>query len=348
MTKENTVALAGTSTAYRVLLGDSVTDELEQKLDKEEQKKFFALHLKYDKLAEKHPNSEPIKMINTDALPRFDSLLDYSRFLYRIDAKLSVMRDEPGPELHTLVSKMLKLIDKAVTETATAAVIDGKKTMLGRTLPSVPLSMRAVDALPYSYPNFDKTLSVVEDFWRDKNYSTRLNTELLRVVKASVENLSNRMKHTGATAKISDIAVAAQVYLMEHNWIKFGLEDVAEASYALAQAGYDHTVTVDGDILFASECKVAYRFLGANLESVLRRCVTSLASETLHGVVLAGRQPATDVVIACASLIVQRYARNWLLNMHYSFQDPSLSDKANLIGPMAIEKFAACNAPCAG
>ena len=346
MTKENMVALAGALTTYRVLLGDSVTDELEQKLDKEEQKKFFALHVKYDKLAEKHPKSEPIELIDTDALPRFDSLLDYSRFLHRIDAKLSVMRDEPGPELHAIISKMLKLIDKAAT--ATAAVIDGKKTMRGRTLPNVPLSMRAVDALPYSYPSFDKTLSVVEDFWRDKSYSNRLNTELLRVVKASLVNLSDRMKHTGATAKVPDLAVAAQVYLMEHNWIKFGLEDVAEASYALAQAGYDHTVTVDGDILFTSECKVAYRFIGGNLESVLRRCVMSLASETLHGVVLAGRQPATDVVIACASLIVQRYARNWLLNMHYAFQDPSLSDKSNLIEPLAIEKFAACDAPCAG
>ena len=264
-------------------------------------------------------------LLDADSLPRFDSLIDYSRFLHRVISKLAPMRDKPGPELAKLIQAMIKIVDANLE--ATAAVIDPKKPMIGRSLPSVPMKMRAVEALPYSYPSFDKTLDVVESFWNDKGYSNRLSTELNRVVASSLKKLSEKMERTeGATLDIGSLAIAAQVYLVEHNWIRFGLEDVAEASFALASNGYEHTVTVDGDIVFSNQADVSYRFLGGNLEAVLRRCVYTLAKDTMNGVVLAGRQPAVDVTIACASLLVQRYARNWLVNMHHAFQDSSVGE----------------------
>lgn len=327
MNSENTTFVgASISAVYRVLLGDAVVDDLEGSLGKSELKQFFHLHEQYDKLSQRYPKSEPIMLLDADSLPRFDSLLDYSRFLHRVSSKLAPMRDKPGPELIKLVQAMIKIVDANLQET-TAAVIDPKRPMIGRSLPSVPMKMRAINALPYSYPSFDKTLDVVESFWNDKGYSTRLSTELNRVVAASLKKLSESMKHTeGATLDVGSLAVAAQVYLVEHNWIRFGLEDVAEASFALASNGYEHTVTVDGEILFSNQADVSYRFLGGNLEVVLRRCILTLAKDTLNGVVLAGRQPAVDVTIACASLLVQRYARNWLLNMHHAFQDSSVGE----------------------
>jgi len=317
-------ALAGISNAYRILLGDDVTDDLERKLASEDVKEFFKLHMQYDQLAEKYPKSEPVSVMHADSLPRFDSMLEYSRFLHRIQQKLGMLREKPGPDLNKLVIKMIKILDKAEdnnnNNTATSSAVDPRRGMIGRSLPAVPLSMQAVEALPYSYPSFAKTYEVVVNFWDNKDYDKRLTNELNRAVRASLLNLQQHLSHTGGTAPVSDLAVAAQKYLMDHNWIRYGLEDVAEASYALANAGYEHDVTTEGDILFDSHCKVTYRFLGANLESVLRKCVFNLAKETMNGVVLAGRQPAIDVLVACSSKKVQEFAKIWLNNLHETFQ----------------------------
>lgn len=316
------ISTAGLTNAYRVLLGDDVIDDLKTSLELPKVREFIKLHASYDKIASKHPKSDPVTMIETDALPRFDSLEAYTKFLSRTSQKLSSMREAPAPELNKIIIAMLNVVDTGKKkQEATGCVVDPTRGLLGRTLPQVPLTMQNVEALPYSYPSFTRTLEIVQSFWHDKNYGERVNNELQRVVASSLRALAEHLKHTSATAPVTDLAVAAQTYLMDHNWIRFGLNDVAQASYALAYAGYDHDVTTDGDILMSSRCVVTYRFLGANLEAVLRKAVFNLAKETMNGVVLAGKQPAIDVVIACSSKIIQDHAKHWLLSLHTTFQE---------------------------
>ncbi len=323
------IAVSGTTNAYRVLLGDAVIDDLRKTLSKPSLKEFIRLHAQYDALAEKHPKSDPVTMLETDALPRFDGLDTYLKFLYRTSQKLKPMREEPAPELNKLVEKMIKLAEAKEPKETTAAWVNDR--FHGKTLPGVPLSMKNVDALPYSYPSFERTYDVVRSFWNDKSYHSRLENELSRTVKLSLARLSEHLKHTAATVEIEDLAVAAQSFLMDRNWIRYGLENVAKASYALAQAGVEHEVTTDGDILFSKDCGIAYSTLGANLEAVLRKAVFNLSKEVLNGVVLAGRQPAIDVVIACCSMMVQEFARDWIVRLHERFQVANV-DQAGLSG----------------
>ncbi len=341
------VAVSGTMNAYRILLGDAVVDGLVSKLSKEALKDFFKLHAQYDIIAEKHPKSDPVTMLDTESLPRFDSVLDYERFLNRILNKLTPMRDEPAPQMVKFVKGMLKILEDSQqkTTTATASVKVAHKALRGGSLPSVPLSMQMEEALPYSYPSFAKTYDVVTNFWYEKNYTSRLCKELDIVVRASVSKLHDHLKHTGTTAALEELAVSAQVYLMEHNWIRYGLDNVATASLNLASAGVSHEVTTEGDIFLTGDCIVSYNFLGANLESVLRRCVNSLVKDVMGGVVLAGRQPAVDVVIACCSKKIQEEARNWLECMHLGFNqntDSGLSSN-KMCGDIAAVPMAYTN-----
>lgn len=323
--KQDIDVIAGLASAIKVLLGDKVASEMEKALGPELAKQFLKLHAAYDHLSEKYPDSDPVNVAMGDTAPSFDSFEDYTRFLQRVQAKTQTMRVSPGPEFNKVLVAILSIIAKAEKSHAVTSALVPKEgsaktydtALMGLRLPAVPLSVKSRDALPYSYPSYEATAKIVGRTWDEKHYSERFTTEMNKLVTAALKNLSEHIKHSEHIDVCPcDLAIAAQEYLMSRNWIKYGLESVGEVSLYTAMAGYEHSVTLDGDIVLSNSCKVHYEFIGANLERLLRRVIFNLERDVMSGTMLAGRQPAVDLVVACCSEIVQDSAREWLKTLH--------------------------------
>lgn len=312
--------VAGLASAIRVLFGDAVADGMESRLGRDLSIQFIKTLTAYDHLSEQHPDSDPVMQALDDAAPRFDSFDDFLEFLQRMEHKLSMMHEAPAPEFHGLIKKMLGIVAKAPKPTEAAVTAGdhyGNARLQGRKLPALPLTQAAREALPYSYPSYDATRQIVANIWRDRGYAKRMHSELNGLTRNSINRLAEHLRHTEhVEIAPADIVVAAQQYLMSRNWIRYGLEGVAEASLFTAAAGYDHDVTVTGKILLSRECQAGFQFLGANLERVLRRVIFALQREVIGNTALAGRQPGIDLVIACASELVQDTARAWLTSLY--------------------------------
>lgn len=314
--------IAGLATALRVLLGDDVADEMEARLG-QHFAEFARLHVQYDHLSEKHPDSDPVTAALDDAAPRFDGFDDYVQFLRRMTQRTAQMRTTPGPEFHAILAKMLEVAGKAAPKEKEAkAAVEGERVryagsaQLGRALPRVPLQMKTREGLPYSYPSYDATAALVAQVWGGKKYAERMTSELNDIVRASLKSLAERIRHTEhVEVGPADLVIATQEYLMRRNWIHYGIEEIGEVSFYTALAGYEHDLTVDGELLISSQCNVWYELIGGNLEKVLRKVMFNLSREVMSGNMLAGRQPGVDVVIACCSELVQDEARTWLRNL---------------------------------
>lgn len=313
--------VAGLATAIKVLLGDKVASEMEKTLGHDLTIKFLKLHTVYDHLSEKYPDSDPVLAALDSTAPSFDSFDEYVKFLQKMEQKTSSMKVEPSPEFHKILVQMLQVVAKAPKVAHAGVELPNKMTTphfadtarLGITLPPLPLSGKAREALPYSYPSYTATSKIVKQTWKEKNYEARATDELNQLLKRALGNLATMLRHTEHLDVCPcDLVIAAQEYLLSHNWLRYGLENVAEASMYLAIAGYEHTVTCDGDILLSPNCNVHYEFIGAGLERILRRVIFNLERDVMSGTMLAGRQPAVDVVVACCSELVQDSAKQWL------------------------------------
>lgn len=325
--------VAGLATALRVLLGDKIADEMEDRLGEQNAIAFARIHALYDHLSEKHPDSDPVAAALDDTAPSFDSFDEYVAFLRRMVQKTAQLRVTPGPEFHKLLVNLVEIAEKAKPKdekTAHAAVVDPQfqsvprsqdRARLGRTLPEIPLRMRTREALPYSYPSYDATMAQVLRVWDTKHYASRMQDEMNSLVRNALQQVVERIRHTEhVEVSPSDLVIAAQEYLVTRNWIRFGLEHVGEVSLYNALSGYDHDVTVDGEIVLSPACKVHYELIGANLERVLRRVIFNLERDVMSGTFLAGRQPGVDVVVACCSELVQDEARQWLANLRENWE----------------------------
>jgi hypothetical protein len=189
------------------------------------------------------------------------------------------------------------------------------KMFQGRSLPSVPLSMIQSETLPYSYPSFNATYDVVQRYAGEHGYVDRVRSELTATMKRGIKKILEHESHakTFEPKDIAGLVVEAQEFLMNRNWIRYNINNVATASHSLALAGIRHRVNTKGMISHIENNRTcAYAYLGMSLENVLRRGVFALAKDLLQNTDFAGKQAALDVVIACSSLVVQNSARSWL------------------------------------
>lgn len=333
-------ATGGIEATYRGLLGSKVVGEMIEVLGDVGANKFLKLHAKYDALARKHPDQDPITRMSAHDIPAFDGFDAYVKFLKKLAFNLRTFKEPVSKALYALLEEMLNTVAKAhearesrnekdsgKKAAAGYSAVAGKgeiyqsRTLRGKSLPAIPVVIRTVDMtrgtgiLPYSYPSWDATLKITSDYADDKDFRSRLEAELTSTLKAGlvqvIEALPKSQKKT-----IKQLVVEAQEYLMDHNWIQYNLENVARASFNIASAGVKHQVTVNGLIQHVAGTRtLAYTFLGLNLERVLRRGYFALLKDITNAVNLAGRTAGLDVLSCACSYIVQEIGRNWLDNV---------------------------------
>lgn len=179
----------------------------------------------------------------------------------------------------------------------------------------IPVNIRNTTKLPSIYPSWENTMQVVDAVAHEKHYEQRLNDTLTEMLRAKLELLSLACeRQRGIRARsVPELVAEAHEYLIDHGWMQYDLENVAQASYNFAVAGVGHRVTTKGQLVELEQPHTyAYAFLGVALEGVLRKAVVSLIREVVNGTVLAGYTAGFDVVCACASTLVQRIGREWL------------------------------------
>lgn len=321
-------ATGGIVNTYRALLGDAVVDTMTKQIGDKNAFEFLKLHAKYDAISRKNPDQDPLQRMEAHDIPAFDDFTSYCRFLNRLEFTLRTLKDPIPRALHDLIKQMIALSQKTQKSEANTdesveanASIYGKRLFRGKSLIQVPVQIRSVDgqrhkdALPYSYPSWTATLDIVTNYAGDKHFDERLHSELTATLKHDlvrvIEALPKTVKKT-----VRELVVEAQQYLMERNWINYGLENVAQASYNIACAGIKHRVTTTGLIRhLATSRTLAYAFLGMNLERVLRRAYVALLKDISNSVVLSGREAGFDVLSCACSYYVQELARTWLDNL---------------------------------
>jgi hypothetical protein len=182
----------------------------------------------------------------------------------------------------------------------------------------IPVNIRNTTKLPSIYPSWENTMQVVSAVAKEKHYEQRLNDTLTEMLRAKLETLSLACeRQRGIRARsVPELVAEAHEYLIDHGWMQYDLENVAQASYNFAVAGVQHRVTTKGQLVELEQPHTyAYAFLGVALEGVLRKAVVSLIREVVNGTVLAGYTAGFDVVCACASTLVQQTGRDWLNNV---------------------------------
>lgn len=179
---------------------------------------------------------------------------------------------------------------------------------------NVPVNVRRSSTLPASYPSFAQTYGVVSSVAYEKQYTVRLRDTLNAVLREKMEALVTACeRQRGIKVKtVPEYMAEAHEYLVDHKWLQYELENVAQASYNLAVAGVGHRVTTKGDLVELMHPRTfAYAFLGVALESAMRKAIVSLVRDASNGAVLAGYTAGFDVVVAAASAFIQQEARQW-------------------------------------
>jgi hypothetical protein len=336
-------ALGSIESSYRILLGDTVMRTMLAKIGKENATKFLKLHASYDALVAKNPKSDPMQAMTADSIPVFKDFNSYVMFLKRVESTLKGMTLHPSKSMHKIITEMLALADKpnpeAQTKTdktkqqdktapskseATAGddvpgieknIKYGKSLLHGDSLIHVPLSIKSIELLPYSYPSWEATLDMVTKLIDEKDYTSRIEAELTSAMRAGLTSVLATLPKS-ETKSIKQLVVEAQQYLMEHNWIRYGLNNVARASYNIATAGIKHRVSTTGLIEHITNTRTtAYCFIGSQLELVLRRACLGILKEASSNVVFAGKIAGLDVLSAACSYVVQEIGRDWLDNL---------------------------------
>lgn len=314
----------GIENSYRLLLGDEVVDSMIQTIGEANANRFLKLHAKYDALSRRNPEADPLRKMPAHDIPAFEDFESYVKFLNKIEFTLRTFKEPISKALYAVIKEMIALADKKQAKQDKQEVTSAtyQNSMLrGNTLIHVPVPLLEMDkfrytgVFPYSYPSFEATLEIVRNYADDKDFVKRLEAELTDTLKASlvrvVAELSKEQKKS-----IPELVVEAQEYLMSRNWIKYNLENVAQASFNIAKAGLKHQVTTNGVIKHVSGSRtLAFAFLGLNLERALRRGFFALLKDITNSVNLAGREAGFDVLTAACSYFVQDHARQWLDNL---------------------------------
>jgi|ERR1035437_10132500 hypothetical protein len=325
----------GLANSYRLLLGDEVIRSAIKTIGADNTNRFLKLHAKYDAICRKHKDEDPLSKMPAHEIPAFHDFPEYVKFLEKIAFTLRTFKEPISRALFGVIEDMLKLakakppepavekVDTEKAESATAAASNGNgsKTIYqnsflrGHSLVRVPVQIRDQTTLPYSYPSWEGTLDIVREYADDKEFGKRIEAELTDTLKAAlIKVIASLPREDHKTVK--ELVAEAQQYLMDRNWIQYGLENVAHASFNLATAGIKHRVSTNGVITHVATTKtLAYAFLGVNLEVVLRRGFFALAKDISENLNLEGRQAGFDVLSCACSYYVQDIARNWLDNV---------------------------------
>lgn len=314
----------GIENSYRLLLGDEVVDSMIQAIGEVNANRFLKLHAKYDALSRRNPEADPLRKMPAHDIPAFDDFESYVKFLHKIEFTLRTFKEPISKALYAVIKEMLALAEKKQKQDkqeATSAVTYQNAMLRGNSLIHVPVPLQVMDqfrytgVFPYSYPSFEATLEIVRNYADDKDFVKRLEAELTDTLKSSLVRVIAELPKEQKKS-VPELVVEAQEYLMSRNWIKYNLENVAQASFNIAKAGLKHQVTTNGVIKHVSGSRtLAFAFLGLNLERVLRRGFFALLKDITNSVNLAGREAGFDVLTAACSYFVQDQARQWLDNL---------------------------------
>jgi hypothetical protein len=192
----------------------------------------------------------------------------------------------------------------------------------GKSLPAIPLSLERRELLPYSYPDFDKTLGTVLGHCKRSGFNTDLVKDLNECTRKSLEALAFKRKYVDKVeSDFRDYLVEAQSYLRDTNWLGYGISSRKLVTAAVDRGARVKLDTGLGTVAISCVRTEAYAFLGVNLEMVLRRAVVALAKDSLSNYFFEGRQSGVDVVVSTSSQIVQDYAVEWLEKLTEAFDE---------------------------
>jgi hypothetical protein len=323
----------GVVNSYRLLLGDEVIRSAIKTIGADNTNRFLKLHAKYDAMVRKHKDEDPLSKMPANEIPAFHGFSEYVKFLEKIAFTLRTFKEPISRALYGVIEGMLKLskakppvpavekVESATASTSEDSNGNGSKTIYqnsflrGHSLVRIPVQIRDQTALPYSYPSWEGTLAIVREYADDKEFGKRIQAELTDTLKAALVKVIAELPKTDHKT-VKELVAEAQQYLMDRNWIQYGLENVAHASFNLATAGIKHRVSTNGVITHIATTKtLAYAFLGVNLEIILRRGFFGLAKDISENLNLEGRQAGFDVLCCACSYYVQDIARNWLDNV---------------------------------
>lgn len=314
---------------YAVLLGRRVVETMVAELGEDKAKEFLAAHAAFDRALEKNKDIDVFEMIPVHKIAAFNDFRQYVEMLRALNSKVKHLKDASVKPVQDALANLIKLGAADQKVEASAVPADNSKTVFpdncfrGITLPAVPLSMQDRERLPYSYPNFDQVKNVVVSRFNKSYFRPRLYADLNACAKKSLTALSLHRKYSeGVESDPREYLAEAQQYLMDHNFVGYGLDKkkLATASDRLACAGIPSVVDYyEGALIIASAQTQAYAFLGTNLEVVLRQAIFALSTDVLANYSFEGKQTATDVVIAACSAVVQEAATAWLESLQEAF-----------------------------
>ena len=345
---------------YAILLGRQVIDTMIKTLGDTNAVAFLEALEKFGQLLDAAQEVDLFTMIPVHQLMAFNDFEQYLRLLSSLQQKLQMMAQEQDPvkPLLAAINTVLEIGNKKqeapekqeapdapapdaetdeVTDepaTATAAAkkqkpIFGDSRFRGLSLPSVPLSYLDRENLPKTFPDYTSIRGIVVARFNKSEIRTRLFRDLNACLSKSLKAVALNRKYTeGVTTDPRDYIAEAQQYLMDHNWIGYGLDpkQLAVASDRLDRAGIPNLVDyTDGLLVVAGERTSAYAFLGVNLELILREAIFALVNDVRANYSFDGKQSATAVVVAACSSTIQEAARLWLEKVQDAFNDNSES-----------------------
>jgi len=326
---------------YKLLLGDKIVKEISQSLGEEGTKKFLELHAKFDSLLDQHPELDIINVVSVDDIGEYSSFTEYTAFLRKLYTKLNATANSANNkadknsavnQIVDVLSDMLDLAgqsgDTAVASASSAAFIE----KIFAPLIKVPLTTREKTILPKTYPDYVEIARYVHSRAEQAEFNTWLLNKLNGIVKCGLERLAdqkNIMEETRDTLGPKDYLVELQKYLMDNEWIGYSKNEVKEAIAAtkeITRAGYTTNVDIakgkqviqlDIDALKSH----AYLYLGATLDSELRKAIYRLADSVNKNYNIEGGAAGMDVLMAASAVYIQDFARQWLTKLIKVFND---------------------------
>lgn len=340
---------------YAILLGRRVISTMIEQLGSEGALEFLEALEGFGRLMDASKEVDLFTLIPVHQLMAFNDFKQYLQMLAAIQQKLALIKTDAVKDLLESANKLVELGRKEKPQAepeaapapegeaaeapkegepaqATAASKKPKPTFgdrrfRGLSLPSVPLSYSDREKLPKSFPDYSNIRGVVVARFNKSDIRTNLYRDLNACLGKSLNAVALHRKYTeGVTTDPRDYIAEAQQYLMDHNWIGYGLDEkqLATASSRLDRAGIPNLVDyTEGVLVIATDRTSAYAFLGVNLETILRDAISILANDVRANYTFEGKQSALAVIVAACSSVIQEAAQLWLEHVQEAFNKNS-------------------------
>lgn len=316
---------------YEILLGHGIIDSMIETLGEEGSQQFLDGHYQFDRAIEKSSEIDFFELVPVHEITAFKSFKEYIALLNSLLGKLKMMQSDDANVVRKALEDLLELATPKQTEpteaVAGAKMISGApkygtSVFTGKSLPAIPLSLERRELLPYSYPDFDKTLGTVLGHCKRSGFNKDLVNDLNACARKSLEALAFKRKYVDKVeSDFRNYLVEAQAYLRDTNWLGYGITTRKLVTAAVDSGAKVKLDTGLGTVVISCVRTEAYAFLGVNLEMVLRRAIVSLAKDSLSNYFFEGRQSGVDVVVSTSSQIVQDYAVEWLEKLTEAFDE---------------------------